>query len=69
MRDSPVPRRAFSFARRAHTFATNCLGHCLLHNLLLDDIQAEGRIVFTASGTRDSASMYGRLTTQSLEVE
>ena len=35
------------------TFAGNCLGHFLLVNLLLDSIEANGRVVWTASGTHD----------------
>ncbi len=42
------------------TFAGNCLGHFLLANLLLDTVAAGGRIVWTASGTHDPASMDGR---------
>lgn len=43
------------------TFATNCLGHFMLVNRLLDNIQPEGRIVFTASGTHDPATMDGKM--------
>ena len=43
------------------TFATNCLGHFLLLNLLLDDVEDDGRVVFTASGTHDPATMDGRM--------
>lgn len=43
------------------TFATNCLGHCLLVNLLLDEMKQGGRIVFTASGTHDPATMDGKM--------
>ncbi|OLV15344.1 oxidoreductase [Deinococcus marmoris] len=43
------------------TFATNCLGHFLLLNLLLDRVVAGGRIVFTASGTHDPDTMDGKL--------
>lgn len=43
------------------TFATNCLGHFLMLNLLLDDIRPGGRIVFTASGTHDPDTMDGKM--------
>ena len=42
------------------TFASNCLGHFLLVNLLLDRLATDGRVVWTASGTHDPASMDGR---------
>lgn len=35
------------------TFAVNHLGHYLLVRLLLDDIQAGGRVTFVSSGTHD----------------
>ncbi len=43
------------------TFATNYLGHFLLVNLLLDSVSENGRIVFTASGTHDPATMDGKM--------
>lgn len=43
------------------TFATNCLGHFLLVNLLLDRVSENGRIVFTASGTHDPETMDGKM--------
>ncbi len=43
------------------TFATNCLGHFLLVELLLPLVSADGRIVFTASGTHDPNTMDGKL--------
>ncbi len=43
------------------TFATNYLGHFLLVNLLLDSLSENGRIVFTASGTHDPATMDGKM--------
>ena len=43
------------------TFATNCLGHFLLVELLLPAMAADGRVIFTASGTHDPDSMDGRL--------
>lgn len=42
------------------TFASNCLGHFLLVNLMLDLVAPEGRIVWTASGTHDPALMNGK---------
>ena len=41
------------------TFATNCLGHFLLIELLADCMADNGRIVFTASGTHDPATTDG----------
>lgn len=43
------------------TFATNCLGHFLLMNLLLDEIQEGGRVVWTSSGTHDPDTTDGKL--------
>ena len=43
------------------TFATNCLGHFLLIELLVDHMADNGRIVFTASGTHDPATTDGRM--------
>ena len=43
------------------TFATNCLGHFLLMALLLDDLAADGRVVFTASGTHDPETTDGKI--------
>ena len=43
------------------TFATNYLGHFLLVNLLLDSLSEKGRVVFTASGTHDPATMDGKI--------
>ena len=51
------------------TFATNCLGHFLLLNLLLDDVQDGGRIVFTASGTHDGATMDGKMVGKASEPD
>ncbi|WP_428391011.1 SDR family NAD(P)-dependent oxidoreductase [Lichenicoccus sp.] len=42
------------------TFAGNCLGHFLLVDLMLDSVAQDGRIVWTSSGTHDTASMDGR---------
>ena len=52
---------AFSADGYEQTFATNCLGNFLLFNLLLDDIKRGGRVVFTASGTHDPATMDGKM--------
>lgn len=43
------------------TFATNCLGHFLLVELLFPNLTGKGRVVYTASGTHDPESMDGRL--------
>lgn len=43
------------------TFATNCLGHFLLVNLLLDRVADGGRVVFTASGTHDPDTLDGKM--------
>ena len=42
------------------TFASNCLGHFLLVNLLLDSIASDGRVLWTSSGTHDPALMDGK---------
>ena len=44
-----------------NTFATNCLGHFLLVELLIDRLVANGRVVFTASGTHDPETADGKL--------
>ncbi|WP_280507696.1 SDR family NAD(P)-dependent oxidoreductase [Nocardia flavorosea] len=49
------------------TFATNCLGHFLLVELLLPAISADGRVVFTASGTHDPDTMDGKLVGAAVE--
>ena len=51
------------------TFAGNCLGHFLLVNLLLDSVAPEGRIVWTASGTHDPASMDGKTVGAAVEPD
>ena len=51
------------------TFATNCLGHFLLLNLLLNDVQDGGRVVFTASGTHDPDTMDGRMVGKAAEPD
>ena len=43
------------------TFATNCLGHFLLIELLTKQMANNGRIVFTASGTHDPDTADGKL--------
>jgi NAD(P)-dependent dehydrogenase (short-subunit alcohol dehydrogenase family) len=43
------------------TFATNCLGHFLLVELLVDRLDSHGRIVYTASGTHDPDTVDGRM--------
>jgi NAD(P)-dependent dehydrogenase (short-subunit alcohol dehydrogenase family) len=43
------------------TFATNCLGHFLLLQLLIKRMENNGRIVFTASGTHDPDTADGRV--------
>ena len=43
------------------TFATNCLGHFLLVELLVRRIGDGGRIVFTASGTHDPDTKDGKM--------
>ncbi|WP_419806332.1 SDR family NAD(P)-dependent oxidoreductase [Terriglobus sp.] len=43
------------------TFATNCLGHFLLVELLESRIAANGRILFTASGTHDPDTPDGKM--------
>jgi NAD(P)-dependent dehydrogenase (short-subunit alcohol dehydrogenase family) len=42
------------------TFASNCLGHFLLVNLLLDSMAPDGRVLWTSSGTHDPALMDGK---------
>jgi len=42
------------------TFATNYLGHFLLVQLLLDSLEEDGRVVFTASGTHDPDTADGK---------
>jgi NAD(P)-dependent dehydrogenase (short-subunit alcohol dehydrogenase family) len=49
------------------TFATNCLGPFLLTELLLPMMSAEGRVVFTASGTHDPDTMDGRMVGKAVE--
>jgi NAD(P)-dependent dehydrogenase (short-subunit alcohol dehydrogenase family) len=51
---------AYSADGYEQTFATNCLGHFLLVNLLLDTLVDGGRVVWTSSGTHDPATMDGK---------
>ena len=51
------------------TFATNCLGHFLLVELLIDRITDHGRIVFTASGTHDPDTMDGKMVGAAVEPD
>ncbi|WP_428537026.1 SDR family NAD(P)-dependent oxidoreductase [Rhodopila sp.] len=52
---------SFSVDGYEQTFATNCLGNYLLICLLLGDIERGGRVVFTASGTHDPATMDSKM--------
>ncbi|MEJ8571667.1 SDR family NAD(P)-dependent oxidoreductase [Microbaculum marinum] len=56
--DGPI---AYSADGHELTFATNCLGHFLLVNLLQDIIEDDGRFVFTASGTHDPDTADGKM--------
>ncbi len=49
------------------TFATNCLGHFLLVELLVDRMAEGGRIVFTASGTHDPNTTDGKMVGKAVE--
>ena len=51
------------------TFATNCLGHFLLVQLLMDRVADQGRIVFTASGTHDPDTMDGKMVGAAVEPD
>ncbi len=51
------------------TFATNCLGHFLLVELLVDRMSNGGRIVFTASGTHDPDTTDGKLVGKVVEPD
>ncbi len=51
------------------TFATNCLGHFLLIQLLLDCVEQGGRIVFTASGTHDPDTPDGKMVGKVVEPD
>lgn len=56
--DGPISSTVDGYEK---TFATNCLGHFLLVELLFDHLTDHGRIVFTASGTHDPETMDGKL--------
>lgn len=49
------------------TFATNCLGHFLLVELLLSRVVEGGRVVYTASGTHDADTRDGRMVGAAVE--
>ncbi len=49
------------------TFAINYLGHFLLVSLLLDSLTANGRLVFTGSGTHDPETMDGKIVGKAIE--
>ena len=51
------------------TFATNCLGHFLRVELLIDRVADQGRIVFTASGTHDPDTMDGKMVGTAVEPD
>ena len=51
------------------TFATNCLGHFLLIELLEEKIAANGRILFTASGTHDPDTPDGKMVGKVVEPD
>lgn len=51
------------------TFATNCLGHFLLVDLLKDSIASHGRVVYTASGTHDPDTVDGRMVGAAVEPD
>ena len=51
------------------TFATNCLGHFLLVELLIDRLVSHGRVVFTASGTHDPDTADGRMVGKAAEPD
>ena len=51
------------------TFATNCLGHFLLIELLMDRLADGGRIVFTASGTHDPDTTDGKMVGKAVEPD
>lgn len=51
------------------TFATNYLGHFLLVELLVDRMAAEGRVVFTVSGTHDPDTVDGKLVGKAVQPD
>ncbi|WP_424216103.1 SDR family NAD(P)-dependent oxidoreductase (plasmid) [Streptomyces sp. BI20] len=64
--DGPVSASADGYET---TFATNCLGHFLLVELLLPSLSEGGRVIHTASGTHDSRSVDGRLVGATVEPD
>ncbi|NPD69576.1 SDR family NAD(P)-dependent oxidoreductase (plasmid) [Lichenicola cladoniae] len=52
-----------------NTFATNCLGHFLLVELLIDRLAESGRVVFTASGTHDPKTADGKVVGKAAEPD
>ncbi|MEW5420576.1 SDR family NAD(P)-dependent oxidoreductase [Amorphus sp. 3PC139-8] len=64
--DGPV---AYSEDGYELTFATNCLGHFHLLELVADKIADGGRIIFTASGTHDPDTMDGKLAGKVVEPD
>lgn len=65
------PRGSLTYSKEGYeeTFATNDLGHFLLLNLLLDDMDDDGRIIFTASGTHDPNTMDGKMVGTAVEPD
>ncbi len=59
----------YSPDRYETTFATNCLGHFLLVELLADGMADGGRIVFTASGTHDPDTTDGKMVGKVVEPD
>ncbi|MFE0419826.1 SDR family NAD(P)-dependent oxidoreductase [Streptomyces tendae] len=51
------------------TFATNCLGHFLLVELLFPSLAEKGRVVYTASGTHDPDTIDGRMVGTAVEPD
>lgn len=64
--DGPV---SYSQEGYETTFATNCLGHFLLVQLLAPVLSETARVVFTASGTHDADSVDGRLVGAAVEPD
>ncbi len=62
-------RVTYSLDGYEETFAGNCLGHFLLVNLLLDSMEGNGRVVWTASGTHDPALMDGKSVGKAIEPD
>ncbi len=60
---------AYSSDGYEQTFAGNCLGHFLLIDLLQGALAPGGRVVWTASGTHDPASMDGKTVGAAIEPD